>query len=212
MIKIISHVKYVIALVFIVILESSCDNSRKPLNTVPSLSNSFANKAPFVNVDVPKKLERDWWRSAKDQILEDIINQIMKQNLSLEQVRLRLIAAREQTNRNDFLPVVKASSDIQYSHTISGDNVSNDFNTSTGRKNTSYYNAQIDSSWEIPIYGQHEIIGDSWNANIAFAQADIDAIRASVISNAVQLYTDMRRLQNEQIELDCIIKAQKKIF
>lgn len=211
MVNTVSKRKYITNILFLILI-SSCSNYKNVPNMNVTLTDNFANNNAYSKINPPKKLEHTWWENANDKILNNIIHQIKNQNLSLEQAQLRLLSAREQTNKADFFPVVNASSDIQYNHTISGNNVSNNFNTTTGGKNSSYYNAKIDASWEIPLYGQYDISNNLINANIIFAQADIEAIYLCIIAEAVKTYSNMRRLQQEEIALGEIINAQKKIF
>jgi outer membrane protein TolC len=52
---------------------------------------------------------------------------------------------------------------------------------------------------------------DIANANIAFARADVDAVRASVISEAIRLYAEMRSRQQEALKRQAVVTATHTI-
>jgi outer membrane protein TolC len=89
--------------------------------------------------------------------------------------------------------------------------ISNVATGSGGKQNTGYYSANLDASWEIPIYGQLGDTNKVANAQIAFAESDVKAVRASVISEAVRLYTKMRSKQNEVEKRKIILSSYEKI-
>ena len=161
--------------------------------------------------EAPIKLQKDWWRHANDKTLLAIIHALETQNLSLEQARFRLNAARLDTRQSDYLPSLTAKTEAPYDRSIEGNTaIGNNANAQTGGKKTAgYYNAKLDASWEVPIYGQLGDAADVANANIAFAQADVDAVRASVISEAIRLYAEMRSRQQEALKRQAVVTATR---
>jgi outer membrane protein TolC len=146
------------------------------------------------------KLQTNWWTHTDDKTLIATIRALEKLNLSLEQAQLRLNAARIDTGGYDYLPSLTATTSGQFDKLIKGDMaVSNVATNSSSKKTTGYYSAKLDASWEIPIYGQLGDTKDIANANIAFAEADVEAVRASVISEAVRLYAEMRVLSSRKL-------------
>jgi NodT family efflux transporter outer membrane factor (OMF) lipoprotein len=185
-----------------------------PVRDVPpvgaSLPQAFQQKSVG---DTPTKLRGDWWNSANDPTLRSILLQIEAQNLSLEQARFRLAAARATTRSLDFLPSLTATTDAQYNRLVDGETAIQNVGIpqAGGAKTTGFYNAKIDASWELPLFGQYNAASKIENANIAFAKADIEAVRASVMAEAIRLYTDMRMKQNEVKLRQAIYGASKKI-
>jgi outer membrane protein TolC len=161
----------------------------------------------------PIKLQKDWWKHTNDKTLLTIIHAIETQNLSLEQARFRLNAARLDTQKFDYLPSLTAEKEAQYDRLLEGNAaIRNNVNAQPGgKKTTGYYDAKLDVSWEAPIYGQLGDAENIANANIAIAEADIDAIRASAISEAIRLYADMRRLQQESAQREAILTSAQRI-
>lgn len=164
-------------------------------------------------VDTPAKLQKDWWKSTNDETLKSIILQLETQNLSLIQARFRLMAARAENPQSDYLPSLTASTNAQYNRLIKGETAIQNLGIpqAGGKKTTGFYDAKIDASWEVPLFGQYNDAGDVKDANIAYAEADVDAVRASVISEAVRLYAEMRAKQLEIVQSEAIFNAAGKI-
>jgi NodT family efflux transporter outer membrane factor (OMF) lipoprotein len=200
--------KYI--LVSLPLMLSGCGDFKGMPSMAMSLPEQFQQKTA---VDAPEKLSKDWWKDTSDETLKAIIGQIETQNLSLEQARFRLNAARIDLRQYDYLPSLTATADAQYNHLISGKAAIQNVGVPQAgdKKTTGYYNAKIDASWEVPLYGQFSDADDIKNANIAFAEADIDAVRASVVSEAVRLYSEMRAKQQEITKRESIHLSAKKI-
>ncbi len=157
----------------------------------------------------PIKLQKDWWRHTDDKTLLAILHALETQNLSLEQARFRLNTARLDTRKSDYLPSLTAKTEVQYDRLFKGNSaVGNTVAAQPGNeKTTGYYTAKLDESWEVPIYGQTGDAVDIADANIAFAQADVDAIRASVTNEAIRLYAEMRSRQQEMLRHQTVVSA-----
>jgi outer membrane protein TolC len=159
-----------------------------------------------------QQITGDWWKSANDPVLTSLITNIETNNLSLEQARARLQAARSNARVGEFLPNITAGGDIQYNRLIKGASALNPITTGGAEKNTGYYNVKLDASWELPIYGQVQDALDSKRAGIEFAKADIEHIRLSMTAETIRLYSEMRRWQNTYAQRQKIEDAQKQIF
>ncbi len=203
-------VNWKVTAILLLLLLSGCADFKGMPSLEMTLPETFKRKATS---EAPAKLQKDWWKSTDDEMLKVIIGQLETQNLSLEQARFRLNAARIDNRQSDYLPSLTATTDAQYSHLIKGKTSIQNVGIpqAGGKKTTGYYNAKIDASWEVPLYGQFNDAGDIKNANITFAEADIEAVRASVISEAVRLYGEMRAKQQEIICREAISVSAKKI-
>jgi NodT family efflux transporter outer membrane factor (OMF) lipoprotein len=203
-------VNWKVVAVFVPLWLSGCADFKGMPSLEMALPETFQQKPVG---ESPAKLQKDWWKSTEDETLKHIIAQLETQNLSLEQARFRLNAAREDARASDYLPSLTTTTDAQYNRRIKGQSATQNLGVPQegGKKITGYYNAKIDASWEVPIYGQYRDAGDIKNANIAFAQADIEALRASVISEAVRLYTEMRAKQQEIIKREAIRASATQI-
>lgn len=177
--------------------------------------------SPLAAVEAPVKLRNNWWGHTDDRILLGIIQALEVQNLSLAQARSRLKAARLDTLPPTYLPSLTVGVEAQYDRLLHGKTVVGSSSGAasggesgrepTGERTTGYYDATLDASWEVPLYGQLGDAADIASANIAFAQADIDAIRASVISEAIRLYAEMRSKQQETVRRQAIVTSARAI-
>lgn len=158
------------------------------------------------------KITGDWWKTANDSVLASIISRIDQDNLSLEQARARLQSARANAGVGAFLPNITAGGDVQYNRLIKGTAALNPIGAGSAEKNTGYYNAKLDASWELPIYGQAQDTLDRKRAGVAFAEADLEHIRLSQRAEAIRLYADMRRWQNTYAKRQAIEAAQQQIL
>lgn len=203
-------VNWKVAAVMVPLFVGGCADFKGMPSLDLSLPESFQQKPVG---DAPAKLSKDWWKTTSDETLKAIITQLETQNLSLEQARFRLNAARLDSRQSDFLPSLTANTDAQYNRLIKGDTAIQNLGIpqSGGKKTTGFYNAKIDASWEVPLYGQFSDAGDIKNANIAFAEADIEVVRASVISESIRLYSEMRAKQQEIINREAIRASAEKI-
>lgn len=177
--------------------------------------------SPLPATDAPAKLRKDWWEHTDDTILMGIIQTLEGQNLSLAQARFRLNAARQDTLTPTYLPSLTTGFEVQYDRLLHGKTVvGNSSGEASGgesgreagsKKTTAYYDVKLDASWEVPLYGQLGDTADIAAANLAFAQADVDAVRASVISEAIRLYAEMRSKQQQAMKRQAIVISARAI-
>ena len=190
---------------------SGCVHFRGMPSLGMKLPERFQHQPP--TAETPAKLEKEWWKRTNDQTLLATIRALEVHNLSLEQARFRLRAARFESREYDFLPSLTAATDAQFDTLLEGDNaVGNSAGVQSGGENaTGYYSAKLDASWEVPIYGQLGVTADISSADIAFAEADVDAVRTSAICEAVRLYSEMRSKQQEVLKRETIVTAHHAI-
>lgn len=161
----------------------------------------------------PEKLRADWWTHTGDATLLSILQALETQNLSLEQARYRLNAARLRSTRYNVLPNFTVGTNVQYDILLQGRGTIGDVpvRESGDEKATSYYDAGLDASWELPLYGQLATATGIDDAGIAFAQADVDAVRASVSCEAIRLYAELRARQQEVAECRAICASAQAV-
>jgi outer membrane protein TolC len=203
-----SRVSLVLSVSIIALALSGCAN----FGIRPSSDVKIPDHFSGVSIEQDqKKITGDWWRTANDETLNSIIARLDQDNLSVEQARVRLQSARANAGVGAFLPNITAGGDIQYNRLLKGQAALNPIGTGSAEKNTGYYNAKLDASWELPIYGQAQDALDRKNAGIAFAEADLEYIHLSMRAEAIRLYADMRRWQNTYAKRQAIESAQQQI-
>lgn len=152
----------------------------------------------------PQILMDDWWKSANDPILADLMKQVNVQNLSLEQAEYRLHAARQDIQNSAYLPNFMTSSTGIYNKPL------NSSQSSANSDTTGYYKASLDASWEIPLWGQFRDTKDISKAKIKYALSDLNAIRSSVIAETLTTYADLRASQMKLVKYQAIKAAQER--
>lgn len=157
----------------------------------------------------PQKLEFGWWR--KDKKLEEVVNKILSQNLSLKQAYFRLAAAREDGVSQAYLPKLDLNNTLNFNKVLSGA-TNNFFLLNNPTKPNSYYKSSLDASWELPLFGQFDAASKAYKADTSYAIADIKLIKTSLISEAIRVYSQMRLEQNRISEISKITISQQKIF
>jgi outer membrane protein TolC len=203
------RIRLILGVSFLALSLSGCTSFEARPSMDVKIPQSFQQTNPLTQ---DQQITGDWWRSANDLVLSSIIKDIERKNLSLEQARARLQAARSNARVGAFLPNITAGGDIQYNRQIKGTGAPDSVSAGSTKKNTGYYNAKLDASWELPIYGQALDALDSKRAGIEFAKADIAHIRMSMIAETIRLYSEMRRWQNTYAQRQKIEDAQKQIL
>ena len=167
-------------------------------------------QAPIVEPrasETPAPLMRDWWKSAHDPALEALIARIDQQNLSLEQARFRLQAARRTVGGSQYLPGVSATEAVQIEPYILPDPRRFTPNNKIG----GIFRAGLDASWEVPLFGQYGAAKEQAAADVAYAAADLEAVRSSVVAEAIADYLSLRNAQARSAALNEMITHQQKI-
>lgn len=127
-----------------------------------------------------------WWETIDDSNLQDDVQTLLKNNLSIKAATQRIIQAREQTLITDasLLPSI----DLNAAHSRSR------LNTPAGRSYTTSYSTDLDASWQLDLFGKIE----SASKNAA-ALAD-----ASALDRHALIQTLIGDLVNQRIQIAAI--------
>lgn len=154
----------------------------------------------------PQPLQENWWKSANDPVLFEIMEAVDAQNLSLEQAGYRLLAARQDIRSANYLPNLNAAASGIFNRQLE-----TDLPAATSSKSTGYYKAGLDASWEIPLWGQLSDTKDISKGNFAYALSDLKAVRSSVIAETLNAYTALRTSQVKLAKYKSIKTAYEKV-
>lgn len=208
--------KHAILLLTTTLYLSACGtfHNMPPLD-VP-LPEVFSQTHNISTSEKPTPLGQDWWKQAEDTTLKNLLARIEKENLSLEQARFRLLAARESAASLDYLPKLGITADAQYNRLIEGNSAINNMGfsavSSEQQKTTGLYNARLDSSWELPLWGQYGATANIDKQSLIYAEADLSAVRANVIAETIKLYSEMRGFQQQRATYEKMLAAHQKIL
>jgi NodT family efflux transporter outer membrane factor (OMF) lipoprotein len=147
-----------------------------------------------------------WWTQFNDPALNALIDQAIAGNLDIVQAQARLRQARESLRQANasFLPQVNGSASGGRNYNSGGSGVrvddnGNVINTGQG-KWTNSYNAGINASWQVDLFGELSRGAEAARADLAASGYSLANVRLSIISELVSNYVQAR-LAQEQLRI-----------
>ena len=137
-----------------------------------------------------------WWRAFNDEHLDRLIERALAQNLTLQQARLRLVAARALQHKSgtQFEPQVSF-------HT---------FAQPDPNGSTSYFEIGFDAEWEFGFFGRGLANARVAAADMQAAETDVVAARATLIAEVARAYADLRAAQARASVSEAIVAARRQ--
>ena len=138
----------------------------------------------------------DWWTVFDDPILNDLVAEAFKLNLSLQITGLRIIEARAQLG-------IAIGNQYPQSQTVGGsaarERVSESSpNFNPGADNTfSNYQLGFDASWELDFWGRFSRGIESSDASLNATFADYDDALVSLAAEVARVYVTIRTLETQ---------------
>lgn len=151
-----------------------------------------------------------WWKSFGDADLERVVKQAQANNLDLRQADLAIDAARAQLGRAEAntTPVVTAKGSVQRYRTSLK---SPEYNPQRSLNQT-VYDAGLDASWEIDLFGSLRRQRESAQAAVQMSEADAAALRTSLAAETARTYFTLRGAQRELTARQASAKALQDIL
>ena len=150
--------------------------------TAPTTQNSVATTEPAADV-------ARWWGSFNDPVLDSLIERSLQTNLDLRQATSRIREARASRGvvSSALWPTLDSSGSYRRSGT--GNN-----NYGSGHN---LYQAGLDASWEIDVFGGVRRGVEAAEADITAAVEDRRAVMVTLTSEVALNYIDLRGFQRE---------------
>jgi multidrug efflux system outer membrane protein len=147
---------------------------------------------------------KEWWKSLHDPILDRLVEKALanNQDRQIAQARIREARGQRLTAASALYPQI--SSDVQAAHGQPGaltDNLMFDV-----------YQPQLDSSFEIDLFGGNRRRVEAQDALVAANQAAYEDYSLSLIAEVASEYTTYRELQLRLNLTDQTVKAQKDLY
>lgn len=170
----------------------------------------FMGEPAFVAREAAKTAELvAWWRSFDDPLLAELVEEALRDNLDVAQAVARVTQARAGLRAANaaLLPSAQVTANGAY--------VSQSLETPTGRalgnapgfqRGTELYDAGIDASWELDLFGGVRRGQEAARADYLASQAGASGARIAVAAQAAETYVAIRGLQSrlaiatEQVE------------
>ena len=158
-----------------------------PATKVPTAWHSELMSGLTEKVAVPESLAK-WWSTLNDPVLSDLMEKAVANNPDIGQARARIREERARRNisKAGFFPAVDASGSFKRSRGSE--------ETGSG-KESDFYSAGFDASWELDIFGG---TGRSLEASTAELQASEENLRDVLVSLLAEValnYTEVRTFQ-----------------
>ncbi len=152
-------------------------------DTSATITGEFLN-APETQEEFSSRL---WWEQIDDPLLPSYIDTLLEQNLDLKEAGARILQARARlgTSRADYFPSLGANSSANRNFSPS-----NSFNIpgqagGTERVFNTNYVTELETSWEIDLFGRIRKSVESADASFQASLYDRDALTNSLIAELV---------------------------
>jgi outer membrane protein, multidrug efflux system len=160
-------------------------------------------KGGLVSGQTDDKTLSSWWTTLNDPVLNSLVNRALTNNLDLKKARASIREARAKRGVAvaDLFPGVDATGSATRSRT-SGD---------TGSVNTTtLYNAGIDATWELDIFGGVRRSVEAADADLEASQEDMRDTLVSLLGEVALNYIDVRTYQARLSASEANLDAQKE--
>lgn len=156
----------------------------------------IASRKELVN---NKPIVSKWWETFNDEKLVSLIDRGMEFNLDLKQavIRIRQARASRTIATSRFFPQIGSSASYQKS---GGDSIDN----------TELYQAGLDASWEIDIFGGLRRGYEAADAEVIAQEENRNDVMVTLASEIAVNYLNLRGFQQELAITNLNLEAQKK--
>ena len=162
---------------------------QEPSTVAPDQWHALAATTSTVSPVTTADLE--WWSSFNDRLLTDLIERAVRNNFDVDQAiaRVREARARRGIVTADFLPRVSGSGSAVRSD-------SGNDNTAFGEASVrTLYDAGLDASWELDLFGGIRRSREAATAQLQASQADLNDVLITLLGEVALNYTDYRTTQ-----------------
>lgn len=151
----------------------------------------------------------DWWSLFEDPMLEAYIRQAVDHNKTLQVATANVLRARALRKRvgSSFLPAIESS----FGHTRQGTSGTTANTFSAGSRRT-VYDASVDASWELDIFGGLRRSANASDARLESAIANKDAVLLGILTEVGRTYFDVLGLQKRIQIIEKNISLQEQTF
>ncbi|WP_267210845.1 efflux transporter outer membrane subunit [Chelatococcus asaccharovorans] len=177
---------------------SGCSAIEPIVGEAPNLPASYAREV----ATGPRRDLKGWWRQFHDPVLDRLVAQAGRQNLSIAQAKARLAAGRSQagTAQSLFLPTVGGSGQA-----LAGN--SREEIVDPLRRPLL---AGFDTSWDAGLFGLSESTEKAAAASRAIAGDELEAVRIAVTAEVAAAYIGLRSAQHQRELSTALVAAQER--
>lgn len=138
-------------------------------------------------------VEKDWWKSFKDPVLNNLIDDAIKHNhdIKIALASINEAKALRGIKEADFLP------DFEASASASREGVSKRAASFIRESERNIFNADLDASWELDFFGKRRRYYEVSKAELEAAMANQRDVILTVIAELVRNYYEARGTQKQ---------------
>ncbi len=160
--------------------------------------------------DLPQR----WWARFQDDVLNDHLERAALQNLDIKTATARIDEARALRGiaRSAFWPQVSlGASFTQFEQSIDSPSGAGALiSAGISERDIDFYNASLDASWEIDLFGSTRRRVDEANANLEGTIAEREAVRLTALAETAGAYFELRGSQQRLAIIESNIAAQQR--
>jgi NodT family efflux transporter outer membrane factor (OMF) lipoprotein len=166
-------------------------------------------------VPADKAVLATFWQTLGDPQLDSLVARAIAANLDVQaaQARLRQARAQRQVALGAFVPTITGNGSTSRTHNSTNGNTvrASDFGRSFSR-NRVLYNAGLDASWEIDLFGGLRRGLEAANAERDAAQEDVRDTLVSLLAELATNYVDVRATQARLRIAEANLASQSETF
>jgi len=146
-----------------------------------------------------------WWTALNDPELNRLIEQAVKDNLSLKDARSRLREARalRGISKAGLFPTLDAGASVTKKRSSE--------NSDTGTE-SKLYAAGFDAGWELDVFGGVRRSIEAAQAKLEATQADLHHVLVSLLAEVALNYVEVRTFQARLLSANENIKTQQETY
>lgn len=170
-------------------------------------TDQWSTTASAVNDDT--RAPDDWWTRFEDSMLETCIRQAVNHNRTLQAATANVLRARALRKQagSSLLPAIDSS----FGRTRQGTSGTTSNTFSAGSRRT-IYDAGVDASWELDIFGGLRRSTNASDARLESAIANKDAVLLGIITEVARSYFEVLGLQKRIQIIEKNISLQEQTF
>ncbi|WFB37809.1 efflux transporter outer membrane subunit [Kiritimatiellota bacterium B12222] len=152
-------------------------------------------------------INQKWWKRFNDPMLDGYIEQAMQENRNLRAAEARIQRARALRRETDaaFYPTL----DAEGGHTRQRNSAAT---TSDGSRTSSVYQAGLNASWEIDIFGGTRRADEASEARLQMTVEEKRGLQLMVLAEVARNYYDVRGIQKRIAITEQNIALQRQTF
>ena len=181
-----------IRLAFLCLLLSLCMNAQRTASLLTHpLPEQWQEEDALFQQILPK--DDQWWKTFGDATLDSLIGVAMNQNPSVLMAINRIDQAKAQwrISQSDFYPSFSLESGWSRQQT------SGNTGTGTPQSRNGYYDASVNMSWQLDVFGTIRQRVKAQKENFAASKEEYNATMVSLCAEVASAYFNLREMQQE---------------